>query len=48
MLSVLLLDPGVQSHEMACLADDLSDVGQTVVAGFSTHPSSWPRVCRRS
>lgn len=35
---VLLVDPGVQDHEMACLADDLSDVGQTVVAGFSTHP----------
>ena len=24
--------------EMACLANDLSDSGQTVVAGFSTHP----------
>src|SRR4051812_15987718 len=23
---------------MACLANDLSDLGQTVVAGFSTHP----------
>jgi hypothetical protein len=23
---------------MACLANDLSDSGQTVVAGFSTHP----------
>ncbi|GIF50645.1 glyoxylase-like metal-dependent hydrolase (beta-lactamase superfamily II) [Asanoa ferruginea] len=33
---VLLIDPGVQEQEMACLADDLS--GQTVVAGFSTHP----------
>ena len=32
---VLLVDPGVQDHEMACLADDLT---QTVVAGFSTHP----------
>ncbi|MCP2325253.1 glyoxylase-like metal-dependent hydrolase (beta-lactamase superfamily II) [Hamadaea flava] len=35
---VLLIDPGVQDHEMACLADDLSDLGQTVAAGFSTHP----------
>jgi glyoxylase-like metal-dependent hydrolase (beta-lactamase superfamily II) len=35
---VLLIDPGVQGHEMACLANDLSDAGQTVVAGFSTHP----------
>jgi glyoxylase-like metal-dependent hydrolase (beta-lactamase superfamily II) len=35
---VLLIDPGVHGHEMACLADDLSDLGQTVVAGFSTHP----------
>jgi glyoxylase-like metal-dependent hydrolase (beta-lactamase superfamily II) len=35
---VLLIDPGVQGHEMACLASDLSDSGQTVVAGFSTHP----------
>ena len=25
-------------HEMACLANDLSDSGQPVVAGFSTHP----------
>jgi glyoxylase-like metal-dependent hydrolase (beta-lactamase superfamily II) len=35
---VLLIDPGVQGHEMACLANDLSDSGQTVAAGFSTHP----------
>jgi glyoxylase-like metal-dependent hydrolase (beta-lactamase superfamily II) len=35
---VLLIDPGVQGHEMACLATDLSDSGQTVAAGFSTHP----------
>jgi glyoxylase-like metal-dependent hydrolase (beta-lactamase superfamily II) len=35
---VLLIDPGVQDHEMACLANDLADSGQTVVAGFSTHP----------
>ncbi len=35
---VLLVDPGVYGHEMACLADDLSESGRTVVAGFSTHP----------
>ncbi|MEU0432109.1 MBL fold metallo-hydrolase [Streptomyces sp. NPDC006290] len=35
---VLLIDAGVQDHEMVCLANDLSDSGQTVVAGFSTHP----------
>ncbi|MET7419640.1 MBL fold metallo-hydrolase [Dactylosporangium sp. NPDC005555] len=35
---VLLIDPGVQDHEMACLAGDLARAGQTVVAGFSTHP----------
>jgi glyoxylase-like metal-dependent hydrolase (beta-lactamase superfamily II) len=35
---VLLIDPGVQGNEMACLANDLSDSGQTVVTGFSTHP----------
>ena len=35
---VLLIDPGVLGHEMACLANDLSESGQTVVAGFSTHP----------
>ena len=35
---VLLIDPGVLGHEMACLSNDLSDSGRTVVAGFSTHP----------
>jgi glyoxylase-like metal-dependent hydrolase (beta-lactamase superfamily II) len=35
---VLLIDAGVQDDEMTCLANDLSDSGQTVVAGFSTHP----------
>jgi glyoxylase-like metal-dependent hydrolase (beta-lactamase superfamily II) len=35
---VLLVDAGVQDDEMTCLANDLSDSGQTVVAGFSTHP----------
>ena len=40
---VLLIDPGVQDDEMACLANDLSQSGQTVVAGFSTHPH-WDHV----
>ncbi len=35
---VLLIDPGVLGHEMAGLADDLRELGQPVVAGFSTHP----------
>jgi glyoxylase-like metal-dependent hydrolase (beta-lactamase superfamily II) len=35
---VLLIDPGILGHEMAALANDLSDSGQTVAAGFSTHP----------
>jgi len=35
---VLLIDPGIQGDEMAALANDLSDSGQPVVAGFSTHP----------
>jgi glyoxylase-like metal-dependent hydrolase (beta-lactamase superfamily II) len=35
---VLLIDPGIQRSEIACLATDLADSGQTVVAGFSTHP----------
>jgi glyoxylase-like metal-dependent hydrolase (beta-lactamase superfamily II) len=35
---VLLIDPGITGDEMACLANDLSESGQTVAAGFSTHP----------
>src|ERR1700722_9701272 len=35
---VLLIDPGVHGSEMACLANDLRELGQPVVAGFSTHP----------
>ncbi|MEU8045174.1 MBL fold metallo-hydrolase [Micromonospora echinofusca] len=35
---VLLIDPGLQDHELACLANDLSASGRTVVVGFSTHP----------
>jgi glyoxylase-like metal-dependent hydrolase (beta-lactamase superfamily II) len=40
---VLLIDPGVQGSEMACLASDLRALGQPVVAGFSTHPD-WDHV----
>jgi glyoxylase-like metal-dependent hydrolase (beta-lactamase superfamily II) len=40
---VLLIDPGITGSEMVCLANDLSHLGQTVVAGFSTHPD-WDHV----
>lgn len=39
----LLIDAGIYGSEMACLANDLSESGQTVVAGFSTHPH-WDHV----
>ena len=40
---VLLVDPGIQGSEMACLATDLRESGQPVVAGFATHPD-WDHV----
>jgi glyoxylase-like metal-dependent hydrolase (beta-lactamase superfamily II) len=40
---VLLVDPGITGDEMACLARDLSELGQPVVAGFATHPD-WDHV----
>jgi glyoxylase-like metal-dependent hydrolase (beta-lactamase superfamily II) len=40
---VLLIDPGIQGSEMACIANDLRELGQPVVAGFSTHPD-WDHV----
>jgi glyoxylase-like metal-dependent hydrolase (beta-lactamase superfamily II) len=40
---VLVIDPGIQGSEMACLANDLRELGQPVVAGFSTHPD-WDHV----
>jgi glyoxylase-like metal-dependent hydrolase (beta-lactamase superfamily II) len=40
---VLLIDPGITGSEMACLASDLRELGQPVVAGFSTHPH-WDHV----
>lgn len=35
---VLLVDAGLLDSELTCLAHDLGELGQTVVAGFSTHP----------
>ena len=35
---VLLIDPGVTGDELACLANDIRELGRPVVAGFSTHP----------
>jgi glyoxylase-like metal-dependent hydrolase (beta-lactamase superfamily II) len=40
---VLLVDAGVTGTELAEIANDLADSGQTVVAGFSTHPH-WDHV----
>jgi glyoxylase-like metal-dependent hydrolase (beta-lactamase superfamily II) len=40
---VLLIDAGITSDEMAALAKDLHELGQPVVAGFSTHPH-WDHV----
>lgn len=42
-VGVLLIDPGLTGDEMACLADDLRESGQTVVVGFATHPD-WDHV----
>jgi glyoxylase-like metal-dependent hydrolase (beta-lactamase superfamily II) len=40
---VLVIDPGITGSEMACLVSDLRELGQPVVAGFSTHPD-WDHV----
>ena len=40
---VLLIDPGITGDEMACLANDIRELGQPVAAGFSTHPD-WDHV----
>jgi glyoxylase-like metal-dependent hydrolase (beta-lactamase superfamily II) len=40
---VLLIDPGLTGAEMACLANDLRELGQPVVTGFATHPD-WDHV----
>lgn len=40
---VLLVDPGITDAEIGCLADDLDELGEPVVAAFSTHPD-WDHV----
>ena len=40
---VLLIDAGVLGDEMVALANDLRDLGQPIVAAFSTHPH-WDHV----
>jgi glyoxylase-like metal-dependent hydrolase (beta-lactamase superfamily II) len=40
---VLLIDPGIRRSELVCLANDLRELGQPVVAGFATHPD-WDHV----
>ncbi|WP_308798170.1 MBL fold metallo-hydrolase [Agromyces silvae] len=40
---VLLVDPGVTDRDLADLAHDVAELGQPVVAGFSTHPD-WDHV----
>lgn len=40
---VLLIDPGITNDEMAALANDLRESGQSVVAAFATHPD-WDHV----
>jgi glyoxylase-like metal-dependent hydrolase (beta-lactamase superfamily II) len=39
----LLIDPGLTDAEMSCLANDLHELGEPVVAGFATHPD-WDHV----
>lgn len=40
---VLIIDPGITGAELTCLARDLAETGQRVVAGFATHPD-WDHV----
>jgi glyoxylase-like metal-dependent hydrolase (beta-lactamase superfamily II) len=40
---VLLIDPGLTNDEMEAISDDLNEMGQPVIAGFSTHPH-WDHV----
>ncbi|GAA1900882.1 MBL fold metallo-hydrolase [Streptomyces durmitorensis] len=40
---VLLIDAGITGDEMSCLANDLRELSQPVIAGFSTHPD-WDHV----
>ncbi len=39
----LVVDAGITGTEMSCLANDLSELGTPVVAGFATHPD-WDHV----
>jgi glyoxylase-like metal-dependent hydrolase (beta-lactamase superfamily II) len=39
----LLIDPGITGDEMVCLANDLRESDQPIVAGFATHPD-WDHV----
>jgi glyoxylase-like metal-dependent hydrolase (beta-lactamase superfamily II) len=39
----LIIDAGISGSEMTCMANDLRELGQPVVAGFSTHPD-WDHV----
>ena len=43
LAGVLLVDPGLTRDELTCLAHDLRELGQPVVAGFATHPD-WDHV----
>jgi len=40
---VLLIDPGIRRAEMDCISNDLRELGESVAAGFSTHPH-WDHV----
>jgi glyoxylase-like metal-dependent hydrolase (beta-lactamase superfamily II) len=40
---VLLIDPGITRDELVSIGNDLRELGQPVVAGFSTHPD-WDHV----
>lgn len=40
---VLVIDPGITADEMSDLANDLRELGLSVVAGYSTHPD-WDHV----
>ncbi len=40
---MLVVDPGITRDEMACLANDIRKLGQSVVVGFATHPH-WDHV----
>jgi glyoxylase-like metal-dependent hydrolase (beta-lactamase superfamily II) len=40
---VVLVDPGLTDGELMTISDDLRELGQPVIAGFSTHPH-WDHV----